>query len=54
MRRLVLSARVVAGTKKESDIIVCVAENATLLVRLPVAINVLLEVPSASTEDNAE
>jgi hypothetical protein len=54
MSRLVLSARVVAGTKKESDIIVCVAENATLLVRLPLAIRVLLEVPSASTEDNAE
>jgi hypothetical protein len=54
MRRLVLSARVVAGTKKESDIIVCPDENSTLLVRLPVAISVLLEVPSASTEDNAE
>jgi hypothetical protein len=39
---------------RESAIIVWVAENATLLVRLPVPMSVLLEVPSASTEDNAE
>jgi hypothetical protein len=50
----VLSARVVTGINNESDIIVCVAENATLLVRLPVAISVLLEVPSESTEESAK
>jgi hypothetical protein len=54
MRRLVESARVVAGIKSESEFIVCVPENATLLERLPEAMSVLLEVPSASTDDSAE
>jgi hypothetical protein len=48
------SARVVAGIKSESEFIVCVPENATLLERLPEAMSVLLEVPSASTDDSAE